>query len=303
MKILYFLFLSLFVNFCSREKDVPSDFRIEKEIKVGSLNRTFILVLPSNYYDSNTKFPLVIAMHGGGGSAKQMEESYELPQKAESEKYIMVYPDGVQSDGILKARTWNAGICCEYAMEQNIDDVGFLSKMIDEIVENYRVNSKQVFATGMSNGGMMAYRLACELSGKIAAIAPVACTLATIGDCKPNKAIPIIHFHSELDKHVPFGGGVGIRGINYPAVEKGLNTWANLNFCKTKAKVEVDNEKYKKTSWSDCNSNAEINFYLTKDGGHSWPGISKVRIGGDDPSTALNANDLIFDFFKKHSLP
>ncbi|MCP9767948.1 phospholipase [Lacihabitans sp. LS3-19] len=300
--IVIILLLASFSNSCQRRKDIEPDniFRFEPTIKVGNLNRTYTVVLPSNYYSEKTDLPLVIAMHGGGGSAKQMEESYELPEKAEAEKYIIVYPDGIQSDGLLKARTWNAGLCCEYAVENDIDDVGFLSKMIDKLIADFNINPKQVFLTGMSNGGMMAYRLACEIPQKITAIAPVACTMVTTKPCTSQNTIPVLHFHSELDEHVPYEGGIGIRGINYPAVEKGLKFWAENNTCSNTSKITKQETNYKLTQWIDCKNNATVSVYLTKDGGHSWPGITKVRIGGDDPSTALNANELIFDFFNKY---
>ena len=303
MKILSLLFFNflIFIS-CGKHKkiDPNTEFRINSTLKIGNLERTYTVVLPSNYYSSTKSFPVLIAMHGGGGSAKQMEDSYGLKEKAEEEKYIIVYPDGVQSDGILKVRTWNAGLCCEYAMEKDIDDVGFLSQMIDKIHKNYKSNPKRVYATGMSNGGMMAYRLACEISNKIAAIAPVACTMVTISECKPKFSMPVIQFHSILDKNVPYNGGIGIRGINYPAVEKGLATWGTLNNCKNIGKVLKDDQNFKLTEWTSCNSQTEIQYYLTKDGGHSWPGAPIVRAGADEPSEVLNANQLIFDFFRKY---
>ncbi len=304
MKVLCLIFFNLLLCIsCGKYKKIaPSGtFRVESTLEVGSLVRTFTVVLPSTYYSDQNSFPVLIAMHGGGGSAKQMEDSYGLKEKAEEEKYIIIYPDGVQSDGILKARTWNAGFCCEYAMEKNIDDVGFLSKMIDEVNRIYKSNSKRVYATGMSNGGMMAYRLGCEISNKIAAIAPVACTMVTISECKPKFSMPIIQFHSILDKNVPFNGGIGIRGINYPAVEKGIASWAAINDCKNIAKVLKDDQNFKLTEWTSCNSQTEIQYYLTKDGGHSWPGAPIVRASADLPSKVLNANQLIFDFFRKYT--
>ncbi len=304
MKVLCLIFfnLLLFISCGKYKKIAPyGEFRIESTLEVGSLERTFTVVLLSTYYSDQNSFPVLIAMHGGGGSAKKMEDSYGLKEKSEEEKYIIIYPDGVQSEGILKVRTWNVGFCCEYAMEKNIDDVGFLSQMIDEVNRIYKSNSKRVYATGMSNGGMMAYRLGCEISNKIAAIAPVACTMVTISECKPKFSMPIIQFHSILDKNVPFNGGIGIRGINYPAVEKGIASWAAINDCKNIAKVLKDDQNFKLTEWTSCNSQTEIHYYLTKDGGHFWPGAPIVRASADQPSKVLNANQLIFDFFRKHT--
>jgi polyhydroxybutyrate depolymerase len=151
-----------------------TEFRTEGNMTVDGRKRYYLLNLPSNYNEPSD-IPLVIALHGGGGKATQMESDYLLTEKANKEKFAIVYPEGVQSDGILGARTWNAGTCCDYAVEKNIDDVKYISLLIDELLKKYpKLNPKKVYATGMSNGAMMSYRLACELSNKIAAIAPVA---------------------------------------------------------------------------------------------------------------------------------
>ncbi|CAH0995870.1 hypothetical protein EMA8858_01998 [Emticicia aquatica] len=295
-----FLFVSLFLVNCHlREKiEAIKDYRFDKTITVDGLERTYRLNLPPTYYQ-NTNLPLVIAMHGGGGSADQCESDYSLTQKANSENFVIVYPEGVQSNGILRARTWNAGTCCDYAVEKNIDDVHFISVLIDELLKNYKLNPKKVYLTGMSNGAILSYRLACEIPNKITAIAAVSGPMSLKDECKSLKPIPIMHLHSVLDQKVPVNGGTGIFGNTFPAVMSGLNSWSKINECKTPAKVIKDDSKYKLTQWLDCKNNAVITYYLTKDGGHSWPGAIKVRAAADEPSTVINANDLIFDFFKQ----
>lgn len=296
------LILSIsFTLFCCQFRDklgTQPVFRYEKTMIVDGLNRTYTLNLPPNYYE-NSNLSLVIALHGGGGSGEQCETDYNLTEKANAENFAIVYPDGVQSDGILRARTWNAGTCCDYAVEKNIDDVLFISVMIDEILKNHKINPKKVFATGMSNGAILSYRLACEIPNKITAIAAVSGPMSLKSECKSTKPIPILHLHSVLDQRVPVNGGTGIAGNTFPAVITGLNTWSKLNECKTLAKVIKDDAKYKLTQWLDCKNNAIITYYLTKDGGHSWPGSVKSRIVADEPSTVIKANDLIFDFFKQ----
>ncbi len=292
------LFSTLILVRCGlREKiETAKNFRFEKSISVDGLTRTYILNLPPTYYEKNT-FSLIIAMHGGGGSAKQCESAYDLTEKANTENYVIVYPEGVQSDGVFKARTWNAGTCCDYAVEKDINDVKYIGAVIDELVKNYQINPKKVFATGMSNGAMLAYRLACEIPEKITAIAPVAGTQTLGKPCNATKPIPILHFHSVLDLNVMPNGGKGVGGNTYPSILAGLTTWGGINQCKTTVKVTQDDAKYKLTQWLDCQNNAVISYYLTKDGGHSWPGGVKERIAADDPSKVINANDLMFAFF------
>lgn len=122
---LSFILPILLTLFCCQFRDkleTQAIFRYEKTITVDGLNRTYTLNLPPNYYE-NSNLSLVIALHGGGGSGKQCETDYNLTEKANAENFAIVYPDGVQSDGILRARTWNAGTCCDYAVEKNINDV------------------------------------------------------------------------------------------------------------------------------------------------------------------------------------
>ncbi len=299
LKLSFISLISLLL-FCCQFRDkigTQKTYQFDKTLVVDGLNRTYHLNLPPNYYE-NSDLPLVIAMHGGGGSASQCEDDYSLTIKANKENFAIVYPEGVQSDGILKARTWNSGTCCDYAADKNIDDVKFISLLIDELLKNYKLNSKKVYVTGMSNGAMMSYRLACEIPNKITAIAAVSGPMSLLNECKSTKPIPILHLHSILDKKVPFDGGTGIVGNVFPATTAGLTIWSKLNECKTLAKVIKDDANYKQTQWLDCKNNAIITLYLTKDGGHSWPGSVKSRVAADEPSTVISANDVIFEFFK-----
>lgn len=290
---------------CERLKDRVNPitvFREEGSLTIDGLNRTYLLNLPPNYNESSD-FALVLALHGGGGSAAQVEKNYFLTDKANQEKFAILYPEGVQSDGILRARTWNAGTCCDYAVEKQIDDVKFISTLIDEILKKYpKLNRKKVYATGMSNGAMMSYRLACELSNKIAAIAPVAGAMVTNQPCVASRPVPILHIHSKLDTKVPYNGGRSTFGFTIPPVEQGINTWLKNNSCNATTKTVMDYTLYTHTKWTNC-SNSSIEIYLTKDGGHSWPRGEKVRSAADEISEAINANDVIWDFFKRYQLP
>lgn len=282
----------------------PKEYRFSKSITVDGKARTYTVNLPPNYYEADN-FSLVIAMHGGGGSAEQFESTSLLTNKANAAKFIVVYPEGVQSDGILKARTWNAGSCCDYAVEKNINDVQFISELISSLLSEYKINAKKVYATGHSNGGMMSYRLACELSGKIAAIAVSGCTLMVTQPCNPSHPVPVLHMHSYLDENVPYKGGIGVgpsKAYNHP-VDSGLAVFSAINACSNKAQVVVDNADYTLTKWTNCNNAVTIQWYMTKDGGHAWPGGLPGSPMGDTPSTVISANDLLWEFFQQYQLP
>ncbi|SIN94279.1 extracellular catalytic domain type 1 short-chain-length polyhydroxyalkanoate depolymerase [Chitinophaga niabensis] len=274
-------------------------------ITVDGLIRTYTLHLPPNYREGSD-FSLVIAMHGGGGNGGQFESSSRLSQKADAAKFIVVYPNGVKGDGLLKAQTWNAGGCCDYARDHNINDVKFISLLIDHLVAKYKINPKKVYATGHSNGGMMAYRLACELSDKIAAIAPNSSTMVVTQPCNASRAVPILHMHSVQDNNVPYAGGVGTGVSKHynPPLDSVFQVWSLKNACATPAQVIVNNNSYKLTKWTDCSNNTTIQYYLTKDGGHAWPGGTPGGLPlGDKPSAVINANDLLWDFFQQYQLP
>lgn len=286
---------------CSRNEN-PRDsenFRINETIMVDGRQRTYTVNLPPNYY-SESGFSLVVAMHGGGGSGSQFERSCKLTDKANASGFIVVYPDGT---GILK--TWNAGTCCGSSVTNNINDVNFISAMIDELVSKYKINPKKVYATGHSNGGMMCYRLAGELSNKIAAIAPNSCTMVVALPSNQERPVPILHMHSKLDYHVVYTGGYGngIAGVYCPPLDSVFNVWSLKNNCTNPAQVVFSNSNYTLTKWLNCNGNFTIHYYLTNDGGHAWPGGLPGGPNSDRPSTSISANDLLWDFFQKYQLP
>lgn len=268
-------------------------------ILVGGMYRTYTLRLPSAY-DGTAQLPLVIAMHGGFGSGIQLEGQSLLTEKAEQEAFIVVYPDGVAST--IGIRTWNAGWCCGYAVNNNIDDVGFIDALIDTLMAEYAIATTRIYATGMSNGGFMSYRLACELSERIAAIAPVSASMSMV-DCAPARSMPVIALHSYQDESVPYLGGIGT-GVsshyNSP-LDSVQNAFAAHANCTVHNDTLLDNAEMTVISWHECDCAQEVITYMTHDGGHSWPGGVQSPIG-DPVSTVINANDLMWDFFQQYTL-
>ncbi|NCU05445.1 MAG: phospholipase [Chitinophagaceae bacterium] len=295
--LLCILFASLFS--CRKNKASAKNYRYTETIMVDGLSRKFVLNLPPAYYDA-AGFSLVIAMHGGGGSASQFESTSKLTEKANAAGFVVVYPEGT---GVIN--TWNAGTCCGSAVTNTINDVKFISMLIDKLVASYKINPKKVYATGHSNGGMMSYRLACELSGKIAAIAANGSTMVVTQSCNPSRAVPVLHMHSKLDQHVVYTGGYGngVSGVYCPPLDSVLNVWSLKNNCAATKQTIFSNSNYTLTRWLNCNSNVTIDYYLTNDGGHGWPGGLPGGPNSDIPSASINANDLLWSFFQQHQLP
>lgn len=264
----------------------------------NSLVRTYLVHLPSGYTGASP-VPMVVAMHGGFGSAINLQSQSQLSVKADAEGFIVVYPEGVP--GTLNIRTWNAGGCCGYAAANNIDDVGFIDVLIDTLMAQFNIDTTRIYATGMSNGGFMAFRLACELSHRLAAIAPVAATM-NFPPCNPTKPVPLIQFHSYLDTSVPYNGGVGNGISNHynPPHDSVMGVWSGYNDCLMVSDTLVNNAQYTFVKWDDCDCGYEIHYYITTDGGHSWPGGVQTPTG-DPPSAYLNANNLMWDFFQQYT--
>ena len=228
----------------------------------------------------------------------------EFTEKARREGFIVAYPEGTGplADKLL---TWNAGHCCAYAMKHDVDDVGFVNALLDNLLRSYPIDPARVYVTGMSNGAMMSHRLGIELSGRIAAIAPVVGTL--FGDePEPARPVPALMINGMLDENVPYQGGPpggrGARGWDgtptRPAQDQAV-FWAAANACKPEPSTEQDAQW---TLWQySCPASQHVVLYLLKDNGHAWPGGQPGSRRGDIPSTSLNATDVIWDFFSRHS--
>lgn len=277
-----------------------------RSIKVGELKRSYQVHVPPGYrHDQLT--PLVIAFHGGGANADNMKIFSGLNQKADKENFIVVYPQG--TGRLARMLTFNGGNCCGYAMTNTIDDVDFTGKLLDDLETVLNLDKKRVFATGMSNGAIMAYRIAAELSDRIAAIAPVSGPLGT-DKVNPKRPVPVIHFHGTADENAPFGGGrgKGPSGTNFFSVEYTIQSWVKANGCKNKPDLtEIEDKAGDGTSvtiktFSQGKNDSEVVLVEIKGGGHTWPG-QEARLKSLGKSTRnISANDMMWDFFKKHPM-
>jgi polyhydroxybutyrate depolymerase len=295
--------VSLLQLSCQKDDTDAVQYRFSEKIMFDGRERTYTIHLPDNYYNTDTEKPLVVGLHGTGGSAEQFEKDYGFSEKADEAGFIAVYPDGVQkADGRLTIRTWNAGSCCDYAMYSKVDDVKFITSVIEAVSGKFKVNRKKVYLAGMSNGSMMAYRVAAERPGLIAAMATVSGSMVYNENISQQGIVPVLHIHSLLDTKVPFAGGKGLSDYDFPPAINGIHYWAQRNGCDTTAAVQKF-DGYEQHSWMNGDGDILVSCYLTYDGGHAWPGSEKNRQRGDEPSKVINANELIWDFFERFELP
>jgi polyhydroxybutyrate depolymerase len=262
-----------------------------------AITREYLVHVPRSYR-ADRPTPMLLALHGGGGDADfQADDSkYKLISKSEQAGFIAVFPNGYSrlQSGILA--TWNAGACCGPAQKNNVDDGGFIREVIRRVERQANIDAGRVFATGMSNGAMMSWRLACE-APEIRAIAPVEGTDNT-ARCSPPRPVPVIEFHAADDPNVPFNGGVGVgpSQVNYNSVPATQAKWVALNH------AEAVTKRVLTVSGAHCDlhpakrGGAPVELCMTDTGGHSWPG-GGTQQGRKQPSMAISANDLMWSFF------
>jgi polyhydroxybutyrate depolymerase len=273
-------------------------------LKVGEYDRYYKVHVP-NKYDAKKAIPILFVFHGGGSDMEiQSTEKYSH-QISQSEEggYLVVFPNGFSRFRSGQIATWNAGKCCAEARDKNVDDVLFVKMILDKLKKQFVIDEKRIFATGMSNGGMFSYRLACEMSDVFKGISSVAGTDNTI-NCTPKKPISIMHIHAKDDGHVLFNGGAGPESqsrylvTDYVSVPKTIEKWVKLNGCNEKPKRVIDMKSAYCDLYSPCKDNTEVKLCVTETGGHSWPGGEKPRPRADTPTQAISASKLNWEFFQ-----
>ncbi|TZF90376.1 extracellular catalytic domain type 1 short-chain-length polyhydroxyalkanoate depolymerase [Cognatilysobacter lacus] len=282
----------------------PGDYRFD--IRHDGLMRAYRVHVPRAYRPGRAT-PLLVALHGGGGDMDwQADDSkYGLIGKSEQAGFIVVFPNGYSRFASGRLATWNAGACCGGARDAAVDDVGFIRDVVGHVQRQLDVDRTRIFATGMSNGGMMAYRLACDASDLFRAVAPVAGTDNTL-DCRPARPVSIAHVHARNDDHVLFGGGAGASAFpnanavtDFASVPATIAKWSSLVGCHAPARRVLQRPGAYCDLQDDCRGGAKVQLCVTETGGHSWPGGHKDR--GEPASQAISANDVMWSFFE--SLP
>jgi polyhydroxybutyrate depolymerase len=270
-KILLLLAAFAFTNYTSGQED---------SITHDGLIRTYRLHIPAGY-DPDSLYPLVINMHGLGSNAFEQEIYTEFDNVADTGGFVVVYPNGIGG-------TWNI------SQPSGTDDVGFISALIDTVSSQHNIDSQRVYATGMSMGGFMSYRLACELSDRIAAIASVA-GLQAFSPCNPVRPVPVVHFHGTADEIVPYIG-----------VPSTIANWVGFDACPADPVVTnlpdidtTDNSTVTIYYYGPCEESTEVILYTINNGGHTWPGAT-IIIGVTNQD--IKASNEIWQFFRKFTL-
>ena len=279
----------------------PGDYNFS--ITHQGIVRLYRVHVPLRYSPARAA-PLVFAFHGGGGDMDYMarEELYGLTGASNKEGFVLVFPNGYSKFESGKFATWNAGTCCGDARDKKIDDVGFVKTMVGNISSQLNIDRTRIFATGMSNGGMMAHRLACELPDIFSAVASVAGTDSTT-QCHPAQPVSVLHIHARNDTHVLFNGGAGegsfrdeSKVTDFTSVPETINRWVKRNQCVPTPQRTLEVAGAYCDLYSSCQGGVGGKLCVTEAGGHSWPGGRKPR--GDAPSKAISANDQIWTFFQ-----
>jgi polyhydroxybutyrate depolymerase len=271
-------------------------------IEIENLKRTYLLHIPPSY-DAQSLTPLILAFHGRLGTGKDMETLTRLSEVADRHGFIAVYPDGI-------GRSWNAGHRIGEAQARGIDDVGFIRTLIDALSRTLNIDSKRVYATGMSNGGIFVYRLACELADKIAAVAVVAGAIApdTDRECTPSRPIAVLHIHGSADRFAPWTGGKTKGGGKIESIPATVRGWVNRNKCSTVSKVTLQRNQVTCVTYDQCQGRGEITLCRIEGGGHTWPGgwegkhpfVFRRMLG--PVNFDINASELIWQFFVRHPM-
>ena len=282
---------------------LPGDHRIE--LTHAGLQRSYIVHVPPG---ASTPRPVVINLHGGGSNGEAQQRYTQMDSVADREHFIVVYPNG---SGRGRFLVWNAGTCCGAAPAKRIDDVGFIRAVIDDLAKRVPVDRSRVYATGLSNGSMMSYRLAAEAPDLVAAIAGVSGSMVVM-QFHPTLPVPIMHFHSVDDPRALYNGGLGppfpgttTRAL-HPPVEQQLAKWIAHNGCPSTPKIEKrlsgEGNTATKLVYAPCSSGAPVVFWKMSGSGHVWPGKDAVpmakRVLGK-PTHLIDANEEIWAFFKQ----
>jgi polyhydroxybutyrate depolymerase len=264
-------------------------------ISVGGASRTFRVYRPPTL---PAAAPLVVMLHGGFGTGAQAERSYHWDAEAARGHFVVAYPDGLD-------RAWNTGGgCCGVPGRTGTDDIGFITAMVSAIEREVPVNPRRVYATGISNGGIMAYILACHTT-IFAALGPDSAT--ELGSCRAPAPISVIHIHGTADKNIPYHGarGDGIAHIDGPAIPALNATWRHIDRC---AAPVAKTAGVVTTSTANCRAGRAVELITIAGAGHQWPGaapdwLAQKLLHTDPPSTAPDATQVIWQFFAAHPRP
>ncbi len=293
---------------------MPGDH--EFQIQYGRRKRYYLVHVPPGGAGERP-MPVVLAFHGGGGNAEGMRRYYGIDRVADRGSFIAVFPEG---SGRLsrKLLTWNAGTCCGYARDQGIDDVGFVGALLSDLARRTLIDPTRIYATGHSNGAMMAYRLAAEMSDRIAAIAPIAGGMVVTSP-NPRRPVSVLHIHSVDDPRALYEGGWGPpfpltqARVLHPKIPETIRWWVQRDGCPAEAQVgeilhgrpgtKDVSHTAERLVYGPCKEGTEVALLRLTGAGHGWPGAVSFlpeRLMGRATSI-VGASDEVWNFFRRFS--
>jgi polyhydroxybutyrate depolymerase len=280
-------------------QSAPAEAR--RTLRVDGVERGYLLFVPSSYRPGHPA-PLLLIFHGGGGRARGIAPHTGFSRLAEQEGFVAVYPDGLN-------RRWNDGR--GYATTH--DDVGFVRALLDTVRRELTIDPRRIYATGISNGAIFSYRLACDLPGVLAAVAPVAGAMpaALVPSCGHTEPVSVLAIQGTADPLMPYaGGGVARRRGLVLSAARSVAFWATLGGCTappvTTTEPDVapdDGTRVRRTAYAGCRDGRSVELYAVEGGGHTWPGGPPVGGAVGRVSRDLDATRLVWAFFAQHPRP
>ena len=263
-------------------------------VERDGINREFYIYTPSSYTEFISPVPVLISLHGGGDYAEYNMQYSGFKEQADLDTFILIYPQGSFYEE--KATTgWNTE-------DVNSSDVTFIKSIIDWVNQNYNTQPSEVYVSGFSNGGFMAYHLACNLSADIAAIAPVAGLMGnyTYDTCNPIHPTPLVHIHGQLDDSISIFGGDYYKPLEDNANTSGtISYWKDFNQCANfiEENIIVNGVNIgTQNKWTDCSNGADVNYWILFNRGHEWDE------GDKGESVDFNTSQTIWNFLKKYDI-
>jgi polyhydroxybutyrate depolymerase len=287
-----------------------------RKLQFRSEERFYEIHLPANY-DPNRAYPVVLVLHGGGGYPAGAAYQTGMDAVADREGFVVAYPAGY-STALFKDRllVWNDGRRFDDGSEVKDDSVGFISAVLDDLSALIKLDANRVYCTGMSNGAHMCYRLARQLSHRIAAIAAVTGHERVDGPLPPPpRKISVMQVSGRKDEYAPYKGGMpsGGKGLlknkfqaEMDPVEDVVESWAKFNKCDMNSKTVRRIGSAEETRYTACADGTEVVLWTLDDGGHTWPGgervPAEVRLGVGEVNHDISASEEIWKFFQRHRL-
>ena len=255
-----------------------------RQVQVDGMARRYRLYTPPAVGEDR-RIPLVLALHGSENSVESFVEASELDEAASANEFVVAYPE---ASGLV----WHGGFCCTSGRGNPTADIRFLDQVISDVAAVRRIDPARVYAVGVSGGGVMAYRLACQLTGRLAGAGSVSGAMLLEG-CEPSRPISVMEIHGTADAIVPYAGGRIRGGATAPAPPAAavVDHWALLNRCPDPPHTAVDGLVTTAT-WSGCADGTRVRLVTVEGGGHNW--FAKVY---GPPNGAVDATQSIVDYF------